>query len=126
MRWLRWCVALACVSAAPAQNVTGRWEANYSQIDEGRKVILGLTVQGGKITGYMIQPNSQSPFVDGSISDNQITLVTERAGRGAPGQAAPAPVRTTYTATLESDKLVLQLPAGRGPARTWEFKRVSR
>ena len=126
MKLLRYCAVLACASAAWSQGVTGRWEARYSTVDEARKVVLGLTLRDGKITGYMIQPNFQSPIVDGAVNGSEITLTTERPGRGGPGQAAPAPVRTNYTATLQGDKLVLNLPAGRfGPGRQWEFTRIS-
>jgi alpha-galactosidase len=137
MKSLRLCAAaLACVAAASAQGLTGRWEARWSPVDEARKMVLALQVDGGKITGYMAQPTgAEVPIVDGSVNGNQITLVSERPGRGgrapagqpagAPG-APPAPIRTTYTAVLQGEKLVLSLPSGRGGAtRQMEFTRVS-
>jgi len=127
MKWLRLCAAFACVAAASAQSLTGTWEAQYDAVDNGRKVVLGLTVQGGKVSGYMVQPNFQSPIVDGAVNGSDITLATERPGRGAPGQPAPAPVRSTFAAKLQGGKLILTRPAGRGgnaPA-PWEFTQVS-
>ena len=57
MRLLRICsAALALVAAASAQNLTGRWEARWSPVDEARKMILALNVEGGKVTGYVAQP----------------------------------------------------------------------
>jgi alpha-galactosidase len=143
MKWLRLCAAFAVVAAASAQNITGTWEARYATVDEARKVVLGLTVQGGKVTGYMTQPNGSTPIVDGTVDGATITLVTERPGRGgfgappaaapagrgaAPAPApAPAPQRTTYTARLQGGKLILERP-GRGGANgpaPWEFTQTS-
>ncbi len=125
MKWLRLCAAFACVAAASAQSLTGTWEARYATVDEARKVVLGLTVQGGKVTGYMIQPNGQSPIVDGTVNGKDVTLVTERPGRGAPGQTAPVQ-RSTFTATLQGGKLILARPGRGGNQSTpWEFTQVS-
>ena len=114
--------ALALAAAASAQNPTGRWEARWSPVDEARKMILALNVEGGKVTGYMAQPTgSPVPIVEGAINGSELTLAVERPGRGG-----GAPVRTTYTASLKGDKLILTMPAGRGGApQTREFTRVS-
>jgi hypothetical protein len=96
--------ALALVAAASAQNPTGRWEARWSPVDEARKMILALNVEGGKVTGYVAQPNgSPVPIVEGTVSGGDLTLVVERAGRGgAAAGGRGAPVRTTYTAKLQA------------------------
>ncbi len=126
MKWLRLCAALACAAAANAQSLTGTWEARYATVDEARKVVLGLTAQGGKVTGYMIQPNGSSPIVDGTVNGSDVTLVTERPGRGGPGQPAPAPVRSTFTAKLQGGKLILTRPGrGNNQPAPWEFTQVS-
>jgi len=144
MKFLRtFAVALALTAAASAQNPTGRWEARWSPVDEARKMILALDAEGGRVTGYMAQPTgSEIPIVEGSLKGSELTLITERPGRGGPGRAAtatpgrgtpatpppapPAPVRTTYTAVLQGDKLILTMPPGRGgTSQTREFTRVS-
>jgi alpha-galactosidase len=119
--------ALLLVAAASAQGLTGRWEARWSPVDEARKMVLALTADGGKVTGYMAQPTgAEIPIVDGSVSGSQVTLVTERPGRGGRAGAAPgAPMRTTYTAVLAGEKLTLTMPSGRGATRQLEFTRVS-
>ena len=124
-----------------------------SQADEARKMVLALTQNGNSLTGYMMQPNTPSlPIVEATIAGNQITIVIERPGRAggpppapaaAPGRGAPttppaatppapaapgrgAPVRTTYTAVLQGDKLVMTMPPGRnGATQTREFTRTS-
>src|SRR5512141_64367 len=92
MRFLRVItVVLALTAAASAQNPTGRWEARWSPVDEARKMILALNVEGGKVTGYMAQPTgTEIPIVEGSIKGSELTLITERPGRGGPAPAAPA------------------------------------
>jgi alpha-galactosidase len=128
MRLLRICAAaLALVAAASAQNPTGRWEARWSPVDEARKMILALNVEGGKVTGYVAQPGgSPVPIVEGTVNGSELTLVVERPGRGGAGAGRGAPVRTTYTASLKGDKLILTMPPGRGGAsQTREFTRVS-
>ncbi len=129
MKWLRLCAAaLACVAAAGAQGLTGRWEARMYQVDEGRKMVLALTQQGGAVTGYMLQPNSPGvPLLEGAVTGNALTFAIERPGRGARGATTPpAPVRTAYSAVLQGDKLLLTMPAGRGGMlNPMEFTRVS-
>jgi alpha-galactosidase len=129
MRWLRFCAAaLACAAAANAQGLTGRWEARMYPVDEARKMVLALTQQGGKVTGYMLQPNSSGfPLLEGTVTGNAVTFATERPGRGGPaGSPPPAPIRTTYNAVLQGDKLVMTMPAGRGGTTSQlEFTRVS-
>ena len=115
MKWLRLSTAaLACVAAANAQTLTGRWTGNASTTDNGLEIVVALN-QGadGKITGYIIG-RSQDTIVDGKIEDGKITLEAERAGR------AGAIQKVTYTAVLEGDKLKLTMPmggGGRGPGR---------
>jgi alpha-galactosidase len=132
MKWLRYCAAaLACAGAANAQSWTGRWEARMYQVDEGRKMVLALTQQGSAVTGYMLQPNATGlPLIDGAIAGGALTFATERPGRGARGATTPpAPIRTSYSAVLQGDKLLLTLPTGgRGGGGTinpMEFTRVS-
>jgi alpha-galactosidase len=117
MRCLRFCAGvLACAAAANAQGLTGRWEARMDTVDEARKIVLALTEQGGKVTGYMSRPNSTAaPLVEGAVSGNTLTLVTETPGRGGRGATTPpAPIRTSYSAVLQDGKLVMTMPAGRG------------
>jgi len=129
MKWLRLCAAvLASVAVAGAQGLTGRWEARMYQVDEGRKMVLALTQQGGTVTGYLLQPNATGvAILDGAVAGNALTFAVERPGRGARGAATPpAPVRTSYTAVLQGDKLMLTMPAGRGGMlNPMEFTRVS-
>jgi len=128
MRLLPLCsAALALVAAASAQKPTGRWEARWSPVDEARKMILALNVEGGKVTGYVAQPSGfAGPIVEGTLNGSEMTLVVERPGRGGGAAGRGAPTRTTYTATLKGDKLILTMPPGRGgAAQTREFTRVS-
>jgi len=130
MRRFRFCAAaLVCAALANAQGLTGRWEARMDQVDEARKMVLALTQQGSAVTGYMLQPNSSGfPLLEGAVTGNAVTFATERPGRGAPGATTPPPpIRTSYSAVLQADKLVLTVPAGRGAAAPTQmvFTRVS-
>jgi alpha-galactosidase len=129
MKWLRFCAAaLACAAVVNAQSLTGRWEARMYQVDEGRKMVLALTQQGATVTGYMLQPNATGlPLLEGAAAGNQLTFAIARPGRGARGATTPpAPVRTSYSAVLQGDKLLLTMPAGRGGMlNPMEFTRVS-
>jgi alpha-galactosidase len=115
MKWLQLSTAaLACIAAANAQSLTGRWTGNASTTDNGMEMVVALN-QGsdGKITGYIVG-RTQDTIVDGKMEDGKITLEAERAGR------AGAIQKVTYTAVLEGDKLKLTMPVGgggRGPAR---------
>ncbi|HUP03118.1 MAG TPA: glycoside hydrolase family 27 protein, partial [Bryobacteraceae bacterium] len=132
MRWLRCvAVAVACLGAASAQSLTGRWEARMYTGDEGRKMVLNLNQSGATVTGYLLQPNSLGVALQGgTVNGSTVTFFVERPGRGARGSATPpAPVRIDYTATLQGDKLVMTMPAGGrfggGMINPLEFTRVS-
>jgi alpha-galactosidase len=122
MRLLKICAAaLVCLAAAYAQNPTGRWMAKWSQSDEAREIVVALNLEaGGKVTGYIQTPNSADNFTEGAINGSELTLSFERTYNG---QAR----KTTYTATLQGDKLVLTMPAGRagGTGQKRELTRIS-
>ncbi len=114
MKWLKLsAAALACMAAANAQTLTGRWVGNGSTTDNGMEIVVALN-QGadGKITGYVIGRN-QDAIVDGKMDAGKITLEAERPGRDGAIQ------KVTYTAVLEEGKLKLTMPmgGGRGPTR---------
>ena len=115
MKWLTLSTAaFACIAAANAQSLTGRWTGNGSTADDGLEIVVALN-QGadGKITGYVVAPRSQDTIVDGRIEGGKITLEAERPGRDGATQ------KVTYTAVLEDGKLKLTMPmsGGRGPGR---------
>jgi alpha-galactosidase len=116
MKWLQLSTAaLACIAAANAQTLTGRWTGNASTTDNGLEIVVALN-QGadGKITGYVVGPRSQDTIVDGRNDGGKITLEAERPGRNGDTQ------KVTYTAVLEDGKLKLTMPmggGGRGPGR---------
>ncbi|HTS28272.1 MAG TPA: glycoside hydrolase family 27 protein [Bryobacteraceae bacterium] len=115
MKWLTFCAAaLACLAAAHAQSLTGRWAGNGSTTDNGMEIVVALN-QGadGRITGYVLG-RSQDTITDGKIEDGKITLEAERPGRNGDTQ------KVTYTAVIEDGKLKLTMPmfgGGRGPGR---------
>jgi alpha-galactosidase len=132
-------IVAAFAAVCQAQSLTGRWEARVSPVDETRKMVLAVTQNGNTLTGYLIpqQNNAATPIVESTVSGNEITIVIERPGRGGRGPATPgappppppAPVRVTYTAVLQGDKLLLTMPpngrGGNGQPQIREFTRVS-
>src|ERR1051326_657714 len=114
MKWLRVsAAALACLAAAKAQSITGRWVGNGSTVDNAMEIVVALN-QGadGKIAGYVIG-RSQDVITDGKVEDGKITLEAERPGRNGAVQ------KVTYTAVVENGKLKLTMPVipPRAPAR---------
>ncbi|HLK68690.1 MAG TPA: glycoside hydrolase family 27 protein [Bryobacteraceae bacterium] len=116
MKWIRLSTAAwACLAAANAQTLTGRWVGPGTANDNGTEIVVALNQQAdGKITGYVMAPRNQDPITSGKIEDGKITLEAERTGRNGDIQ------KVTYTAVLEDGKLKLTMPmfgGGRGPGR---------
>lgn len=106
---------LVCTAASHAQSLTGKWVGTVSPYDNGLEMVLAIN-QGsdGSITGYISGGRFNDTITSGKVEGNKITLEAERQGRG--GQ----PMKVTYTAEREGDKLKLTPPAfggrgGRGP-----------
>jgi alpha-galactosidase len=115
-------------AAAYAQSVTGTWTGPANTVDNGQEMTVALTESGGAITGYIIQPRGFPEAISGGVLDgNKLTIATERPGRGG------TPQKVTYTATIEGNKMKLELPqfGGRGanatprPPQILELTRVS-
>jgi len=120
MKWFSIAIiALVCVTAASAQNLTGRWTGPGSTADNGQEFVLAIAqAPDGSMTGYAQGPRADDRIVGGKVDGNNFTIDAERAGRGGAIQ------KLTYTGTVESGKMKLTLPvppgrggpaAGRGP-----------
>src|SRR5271165_159929 len=122
MKWFSIAItALVCVTAASAQNLTGRWTGPGSTADDGQEFVLAIAqAPGGSMTGYVQGPRADDRIVGGKLDGNNFTIDVERAGRGGAIQ------KLTYTGTVEGGKMKLTLPvppgrgaggpaAGRGP-----------
>src|SRR5260370_20997579 len=102
MKWFPLTITLlACLTAASAQNLTGRWTGPATTADNGLEFVLALNqAADGSLTGYV-----QSRFADhitgGKVDGNNITLEAERAGRG---RAVP---KVTYTGTVDGPTMKL-------------------
>ncbi|HEY2016087.1 MAG TPA: glycoside hydrolase family 27 protein, partial [Bryobacteraceae bacterium] len=114
MRWFRITItALACLTAAGAQTLTGSWTGPGNAVDNGQVMTVGLNqAADGTLTGYVQSPRADD-HVTGKVQGSSFTLEAERTGRNGAVQ------KVTYTGTLEGGKmkLTLQPPAGRGPGR---------
>src|SRR6266567_1319361 len=107
MKWFPLTITLlACLTAAGAQNLTGRWIGPATTADDGLEFVLALNqASDGSLTGY-IQSRVNDRITAGTVEGSRFTLEAERAGRGGAIQ------KVTYTGALEGGKIKLTLPAG--------------
>jgi len=56
MKWFRLTLTLlACLTAASAQNVTGRWTGPGSTADDGQEFVLAIAQSAdGSLSGYVL------------------------------------------------------------------------
>ena len=104
---------LACLTAASAQNLTGRWTGPASTADNGQEFVLAISqAADGSLTGYIQSPRSEDRITGGKVEGTALTIEAERPGRGGAVQ------KVTYTGAVEgsSIRLTLPLPPGRGGA----------
>ena len=111
MKWHGLCIAaFACIAAANAQSVTGRWAGNASTADDGQEMIVALNQSAdGSITGYVAAPRGNETITGGKLEGSSLTFEAERPGRGGVQ-------KVTYTAVIEGGKMKLTMPmfGGRG------------
>ncbi len=111
-KWLRLTVtALAGLTAASAQNLTGRWTGPATAADDGLEFVLALNqAADGSLTGY-VQSRVEDRITGGKVEGNIFTIEAERPGRGGNVQ------KVTYSGAVDGGKIKLTLPVGggRGP-----------
>jgi alpha-galactosidase len=119
MRYFSIGIAIAALSAvAGAQNLTGRWTAQYSSDDEARQIVLSLDVDsGGHFTGYVQAPQYEELIRDGRIGGNVFWFIGEREANNNTTQ------QRIYGGEAAGEKLTLFIPGNR--TQRTEFTRVS-
>jgi len=95
-------VTIAALSiGGPADTLTGRWVSRVPNNDGTfRETIFVLTQQGTALTGAIITPTSEQPFVDGAADGDTFSFAS-----------APAtnPRRTLYRGTRTGDTIALTI-----------------
>ncbi|HEV3140476.1 MAG TPA: hypothetical protein VGY57_08180, partial [Vicinamibacterales bacterium] len=94
--------ALAALSrSGAADDLTGRWVARVPNNDGTfRETVFVLNQQGSTLTGSVITPTSEQPFVDGAVTGDAFSFAS-----------APAtnPRRTIYRGTRTGDKIAITI-----------------
>jgi alpha-galactosidase len=107
---------LSAVGSAQS-NLTGRWVSRVPNTDGTfRETVFVLNQAGATLTGSVINPSSEQPFVEGAVEENTFTFAS-----------APAtnPRRTIYRGVIAGDEVTItlvrpgrpdqQMTARRGP-----------
>src|SRR5947209_152640 len=87
--------------ALMATDLTGRWVARVANGDGTfRETVFALKQEGGVLTGAVITPTSEQPFVDGSVTGDAFTFAS-----------APAtnPRRVVYRGALAGEDLTITI-----------------
>src|SRR5690242_15340027 len=105
LTWVASIVGVALVVAAQlvstASNLTGRWVARVPNGDGTfRETVFALKQEGATLTGTVINPTSEQPFVEGSVSGDTFTFASAPVSN---------PRRAVYRGTLEGDELALTI-----------------
>jgi erythromycin esterase len=110
-------LASGVVLAAASAGVDGQWAASTPNGPSG--VLLELKSEGGRLAGWLVQPNGKLEIANGSIRGNSLSFEMAVPFQGQP-------LKLYYSGVLDGDKLRLTLRAeGRAGEELTTFNRVN-
>ena len=93
-------VSLAVIETA-ASDVTGRWVVRVPNGDGTfRETVFVLNQSGSTLTGSVINPSSEQPFVEGTVDGDAFTFASAPASN---------PRRTVYRGVIKGDDVTITL-----------------
>ena len=98
-----------------ASDLTGRWVARVPNNDGTfRETVFVLNLQGSTLTGSVINPTSEQPFVDGVADGETFTFASAPASN---------PRRTVYRGVLKGDEMTITIVRPGRPDQTLSARR---